>query len=68
MGSTDIYRDVRRMSEDELKLERDLLGPLIRDIVSSKQARLREISHEIERRTAKRRGDAGTREDADSQV
>jgi len=41
---------VERMSLDELRHERDLLGPLIRDMVAAKQARLRAISREIVRR------------------
>ena len=50
MDSRKLYRKVERMSLDELRHERDLLGPLIRDMVAAKQARLRAISREIERR------------------
>ena len=52
MDSRKLYRRVERMSLDELRHERDLLGPLIRDMVAAKQARLRAISREIERREA----------------
>jgi len=38
------------MTLEELRRERDLLGPLIRDIITRKQARIRAISEEIERR------------------
>jgi len=38
------------MTLEELRRERELLGPLIRDVVATKQARMREISGEIERR------------------
>ena len=45
-----LYRKVSRMTLEELRRERELLGPLIRDVVATKQARMREISGEIERR------------------
>jgi len=50
MEGPKLYRKVERMSLDELRHERDLLGPLIRDMVAAKQARLRAISREIVRR------------------
>ena len=53
MGRGCLYRIVRRMSLEELEHEQELLGPLIRDVVAAKQARTREISEEIERRSSR---------------
>jgi len=39
------------MTLEELRQERELLGPLIRDVIASKRARMLEISEEIERRS-----------------
>jgi hypothetical protein len=40
------------MSLEQLQHERVVLGPLIRDVIAKKQARILDISSEIERRTA----------------
>jgi hypothetical protein len=53
MGRGCLYRNVRRMTLDELKHEQELLGPFIRDVVAAKQARRREVSEEIERRSSR---------------
>ncbi len=45
-----VYRAVERMSLDSLLRERDLLQPLIRDVIASKRARIDELSAEIKRR------------------
>lgn len=50
MNGRRLYRKVERMSLDELQHERELLGPFIRDVIARKQARIGEISKEIERR------------------
>lgn len=52
MNGRRLYRKVERMSLDELRHERELLGPLIRDVVAAKQARMRALSRELERREA----------------
>ena len=49
-----MYRNVRRMTLAELRHEQELLGPFIRDVVAAKQARMREISREIERRSGRK--------------
>ena len=49
-----LYRNVRRMTLAELEHEQELLGPFIRDVVAAKQARMREISREIERRSGRK--------------
>ena len=61
MGRGTLYRNVRRMSLEELKHEQELLGPFIRDVVAAKQARMREISKEIERRRARNAAKRKTR-------
>ena len=48
-----VYRNVRRMTLEELRQERELLGPLIRDVIDSKRARIVHISEEIERRSGR---------------
>ncbi len=45
-----LYRTVDRMTLDALLRERDLLQPLIRDVIASKRARIDELSAEIARR------------------
>ena len=45
-----VYGDVRRMTLPDLRRELEILGPFIRDVVAAKQARIGEISREIERR------------------
>ena len=54
MGRGTMYRNVRRMTLAELRHEQELLGPFIRDVVAAKQARMREISREIERRSGRK--------------
>ena len=54
MGRGTMYRNVRRMTLRELRREQELLGPYIRDVVAAKQARMREISKEIERRSGRK--------------
>lgn len=44
------------MSLAELRMERDLLEPLIRDVVAAKQARIRGITREIARRESDEAG------------
>ena len=46
------------MTLEELRQEKELLGPLIRDVIASKRARIVEISEEIERRSG-RNGEDG---------
>ena len=53
-----VYRNVGRMTLEELRQEKELLGPLIRDVIASKRARIVEISEEIERRSG-RNGEDG---------
>ena len=54
MGRGVLYRNVRRMTLGELRHEQELLGPFIRDVVAAKQARMREIAKEIERRSGQK--------------
>jgi hypothetical protein len=46
-------KTVGSMTLAELRQERDLLGVWIRDVNAPKRARMRDISTEIERRSAK---------------
>jgi len=57
MRRRQVYRNVRRMTLEELRQEKELLGPLIRDVIASKQARIVQISEEIERRSGRNGGD-----------
>ena len=52
-----VYRNVQRMTLEELRRERELLGPLIRDVIASKRARIVQISEEIERRSGRNGAD-----------
>jgi len=46
-----MVRSVKRMTLAELRHELDLIPVWIRDVTSPKQARIREVSEEIERRS-----------------
>ena len=50
MAKERLYRVVERMSLAALLRERDLLQPLIRDVIAAKRARVAELSAEIARR------------------
>jgi len=53
-----VYRNVQGMTLEELREERELLGPLIRDVIASKRARIVQISEEIERRSGREGADS----------
>ena len=45
-----MYRKVERMTVEEMERERSLIEPFIRDVLTCKQERKRELSLEISRR------------------
>ena len=47
------FRNVKGMTLEELRQEKELLGPLIRDVIASKRARIVQIAEEIDRRSGR---------------